>query len=232
MTPVERIALASRVRTRAVRLDGSWWRTDSGPLVGHRAKSGAPVALLWRRGRYEAVNPASGVRTRIGKDNADDFEPRAVMFYRPLPERPMTLWRLLRFSLRDTRPDLRNLLLSGLVTVGLGGLVPIATGQVLGVYVPNAESGLIVQVSLAVMITSIVTASFMLLQNLTLLRMEGRIEATLQPAVWDRLLRLRRGSSPPGPPENWPVRPWASAPSAGCCPGSARWPCRRARSAR
>jgi NHLM bacteriocin system ABC transporter ATP-binding protein len=30
----------------------------------------------------------------------------------------------------------------------------------------------------------------MLLQSLTILRMEGRIEATLQPAVWDRLLRL------------------------------------------
>lgn len=190
VTPVERIALVSRVRTRAVRLDGSWWRANSGPLVGHRAKSGAPVALLWRRGRYEAVNPASGMRIRISEDNADDFEPRAVMFYRPLPERPMTLAGLLRFSLRDTRLDLRNLLLSGLVTVGLGGLVPIATGQVLGVYVPNAESGLIVQVSLAVMITSVVTASFMLVQNLTILRMEGRIEATLQPAVWDRLLRL------------------------------------------
>ncbi|MGX1881706.1 NHLP bacteriocin export ABC transporter permease/ATPase subunit [Streptomyces sp. NPDC055287] len=190
VTPVERIALGSRVRTRDVRLTGSWWRANSGPLVGHRAKSGAPVALLWRRGRYEAVNPASGMRMRVGKDNADDFEPRAVMFYRPLPERPMTPWRLLRFSLRGTRLDLRNLLLSGLVTVGLGALVPVATGQVLGVYVPNAESGLIVQVSVAVMITSIVTASFMLLQNLTILRMEGRIEATLQPAVWDRLLRL------------------------------------------
>ncbi|GAA1524201.1 NHLP bacteriocin export ABC transporter permease/ATPase subunit [Streptomyces albidochromogenes] len=190
VTPVERIALHSRVRTRDVRLDGRWWRANSGPLVGHRAKSGAPVALVWRRGGYEALNPASGLRIRVGKDNADDFEPRAVMFYRPLPEASMTPWRLLRFSLRDTRLDLRNLFLSGLVTVGLGGLVPIATGQVLGVYVPNAESGLIVQVSLAVMITSIVTASFMLLQNLTILRMEGRVEATLQPAVWDRLLRL------------------------------------------
>ncbi len=163
---------------------------NTGPLVGHRSKSGAPVALLWHRGRYEAVNPASGLRMRIGKDNADEFEPRAVMFYRPLPERPMTLWRLLRFSLRDARLDLRNLALSGLVTVGLGALVPIATGQVLGVLVPTAERSLIVQVSLAVMITSIVTAAFMLLQNLTVLRMEGRIESALQPAVWDRLLRL------------------------------------------
>ncbi|MFE6993751.1 ATP-binding cassette domain-containing protein, partial [Streptomyces pharetrae] len=36
----------------------------------------------------------------------------------------------------------------------------------------------------------VVAAAFMLLQNLTILRLEGRIEAALQPAVWDRLLRL------------------------------------------
>jgi NHLM bacteriocin system ABC transporter ATP-binding protein len=190
VSPVERIAVGSRIRTRAVRLDGRWWRTNTGPLVGHWAKSGAPVALLWRRGRYEAVNPASGLRIRIGRHSAEELEPRAVMFYRPLPERPMTAWQLMRFSLRDTRMDLRNLALAGLVTVGLGALVPIATGQVLGVYVPTAEKNLIVQVSLAVMIAGVVSAAFMLLQNLTILRMEGRIESALQPAVWDRLLRL------------------------------------------
>ncbi|MGW3275646.1 NHLP bacteriocin export ABC transporter permease/ATPase subunit, partial [Streptomyces kronopolitis] len=190
ISPVERIAVSSRVRTRAVRLQGRWWRTDAGPLVGHRAKSGAPVALLWRRGRYEAVNPASGMRMRIGKDNAEEFEARAVMFYRPLPERPMTLWRLMRFSLRGTRADVRNLALGGLVTVALGALVPLATGRVLGVYVPSAQRSLIVQVALAVIVTSVVSAAFMLLQNLTVLRMEGRIESALQPAVWDRLLRL------------------------------------------
>ncbi|MFJ8074289.1 NHLP bacteriocin export ABC transporter permease/ATPase subunit [Streptomyces sp. NPDC096176] len=190
VTPVERIAIASRIRTRPVRLEDRWWRSDAGPLVGHRAASGAPVALLWRRGRYEAVNPLTGSRTRIGKDNADEFEARAVMFYRPLPELPASIWRLVRFSLRGTRMDLRNLLLGGLVTVALGALVPIATGQILGVYVPKAETGLIVQVSVAVMIAGIVSAAFMLLQNLTILRMEGRIESTLQPAVWDRLLRL------------------------------------------
>ncbi|MEU8561177.1 NHLP bacteriocin export ABC transporter permease/ATPase subunit [Streptomyces cyaneofuscatus] len=187
---VERIALGSRVRTRAVRLDGAWWRNDAGPLVGQRAKSGAPVALLWRRGRYEAVNPATGSRIRVDEDNAEDFAERAVMFYRPLPEKPMRTARLLLFSLRGTRNDLRNLLISGLVTVGLGALVPIATGQVLGTFVPRAQTDLIAQVCLVLMITSVVGATFMLLQSLTLLRMEGRIESTLQPAVWDRLLRL------------------------------------------
>ncbi|MEV6945329.1 NHLP bacteriocin export ABC transporter permease/ATPase subunit [Streptomyces sp. NPDC051172] len=190
LDPVELVAIASRVRARAVRLDGRWWRDNIGPLVGHRALSGAPVALLWRRGGYVAVHPSTGRETPIEKDNAEEFEPRAVMFYRPLPERTLTPLRLLRFSMRGTGGDLTNLLLSGLVTVVIGALVPIATGRVLGEFVPKAQTGLIAQVCLAVMLTSIVAAAFMLLENLTILRLEGRIEATLQPAVWDRLLRL------------------------------------------
>ncbi|MFJ8330316.1 NHLP bacteriocin export ABC transporter permease/ATPase subunit [Streptomyces sp. NPDC094437] len=190
LDPVERVALASRVRVRAVRLDGAWWRDDVGPLVGHRALSGAPVALLWRRGGYVAVHPATGRETPVEKANAEEFEPRAVMFYRPLPDRALGPLRLLRFSMRGTGSDLTNLLLSGLVTVAIGALVPIATGKVLGEFVPKAQTALIVQVCLAVMLSSVVAAAFLLLENLTILRLEGRIEATLQPAVWDRLLRL------------------------------------------
>ncbi|MFL6000026.1 MAG: NHLP bacteriocin export ABC transporter permease/ATPase subunit, partial [Streptomyces sp.] len=112
LDPVERVALASRVRTRAVRLNGRWWRENAGPLVGHRALSGAPVALLWRRGGYVAVHPATGRETPVEKANAEEFEPRAVMFYRPLPERRLGPLGLLRFSMRGTRGDLVNLLLA------------------------------------------------------------------------------------------------------------------------
>ncbi|MFE0042235.1 NHLP bacteriocin export ABC transporter permease/ATPase subunit [Streptomyces albireticuli] len=189
--PVERIAVASRIRTRSVRLDGRWWRENSGPLIGRREKDGKPVALLWRRGGYEAADPATGTRERVGgADGAAAYEPRAVMLYRPLPEGRPTLVRLLRFALRGTRAELRGLALGGLVAVALGALVPLATGRVLGVYVPAAESGLIVRTALALVATSVVSAAFMLLQNVSVLRLEGRVEATLQPAVWDRLLRL------------------------------------------
>ncbi|MER7519557.1 NHLP bacteriocin export ABC transporter permease/ATPase subunit [Streptomyces sp. NPDC126499] len=188
--PVDRIALAARIRTREVGLRGRWWRENCGPLVGRRDADGSPVALLWRRGRYVAVDRAGGRRERIGEANEADFERRAVMFYRPLPEGRLGLPRLLRFSLRGTRQELRDLLVGGLVAVVLGATVPVATGRILGEYVPAAEHDLIVQTSLALVATAVVSAAFMLLQNVSLLRMEGRIEATLQPAVWDRLLRL------------------------------------------
>ncbi|MYT21307.1 NHLP bacteriocin export ABC transporter permease/ATPase subunit, partial [Streptomyces sp. SID7760] len=118
------------------------------------------------------------------------FAPHAVMLYRPLPDRMPGLAHLLRFSVRGSGQDLRSLVLGGLGAVGLGALVPVATGRVLGTYVPRGEDGLITQTALALIAAAVVSAAFMLLQNVSVLRMEGRIEATLQPAVWDRLLRL------------------------------------------
>ncbi len=97
--------------------------------------------LLWRRGGYVAIHPATRPRERRSKANAEEFEPRAVMFYRPLPEHRLSPLRLLRFCMRGTRGDLTGLLLAGLVTVGLGALVPIATGKVLGEFVPRRRPG-------------------------------------------------------------------------------------------
>ncbi|MFI8521276.1 NHLP bacteriocin export ABC transporter permease/ATPase subunit [Streptomyces sp. NPDC085481] len=190
MDPVERVALASRIRTRAIRLAGGWWRENTGPLVGRREKDGAPVALLWRRGGYVAVDPATGRRERIGEAGEAGYERHAVMFYRPLPEGRLGLPALVRFSLRGTRSELRSIVFGGLAAVALGALVPVATGTVLGRYVPAGETGLIVQTAIALIAAAVVSAGFMLLQNIAILRMEGRIEATLQPAVWDRLLKL------------------------------------------
>ncbi|MFC8952988.1 NHLP bacteriocin export ABC transporter permease/ATPase subunit [Streptomyces sp. NPDC057101] len=187
--PVERLAHASRVRTRTVGLRGRWWRENCGPLLGRREPDGAPVALLWRRGGYVAADPDGG-RERIDEDNEAGFERRAVMFHRPLPEGRLGLPRLLRFSLSGTRQDLRGLLLAGLVSVVLGATVPVATGRILGQYVPQGRGDLIVVTAIALIAATAVGAASLLAQNIALLRMEGRIEATLQPAVWDRLLRL------------------------------------------
>ncbi|WP_051941368.1 NHLP bacteriocin export ABC transporter permease/ATPase subunit [Phaeacidiphilus oryzae] len=200
--PVERIALASGCRIREVKLAGNWWKENAGPLLGLRrtdsrsapegeeTESGRPVALLWRRGRYEAVDPAAGTRTRLGADAARRYASRAVMFYRPLPTRPLSPLRLAGFAFHGNRSDLRNLVIGGLVAVLLGTLVPLATGRVLGEYVPHAEKNPIVLTAVAVIAATVVSAFFSLLENVAVLRIEGRIEATLQSAIWDRVLRL------------------------------------------
>ncbi|MFG2480741.1 NHLP bacteriocin export ABC transporter permease/ATPase subunit [Streptomyces fagopyri] len=188
--PIEEWAVRARLRTRVVGLKDAWWRTNVGPLIGHLKDGGAPVALVWHRGRYRAWDPATGTSIRIDERAAAAYEPRGVMLYRPLPEIAVSNWRLVREGLRGAGGDIRSVAVSTLIAVVLSALVPISTGTVLGRLVPQDQRGLIIEVCVALMMATVASAAFGVLENVALLRLEGRFEATVQAAVWDRLLRL------------------------------------------
>ncbi|RPE39106.1 NHLM bacteriocin system ABC transporter ATP-binding protein [Streptomyces sp. Ag109_O5-1] len=189
--PIEQVAVAARLRSRVIGLTGAWWKTDVGPLVGHRADGHQPVALVFRFDAYYAHDPETGNRTRVSAGNQADYEPAGVMFYRPLPESAVSTWGLLRYGIRGSGRDIRRLLTSILVSVGLAALVPLSFGQVLGRFVLEANATAIVQVCIGLVVASLSSAVFGVLQNMALLRVEGRLESELQAAVWDRMLRLR-----------------------------------------
>jgi NHLM bacteriocin system ABC transporter ATP-binding protein len=190
LDPLERIAVSSGFRTRAIHLTGRWWRTDIGPLVGRERDGGKPVALLWHHGRYDIVDEKTGEHTPVTGKTAASLGPEATCMYRPLPERPVTGFGLLRFGLHGQRGDLIRLVIGGLVAALLGLLVPILTGTILGKLVPEAARSLIVDLCVVLIISGLVSAVFTGMQNLAMLRVEGRFDLDVQAAVWDRLLRL------------------------------------------
>ncbi len=80
----------------------------------------------------------------------------------------------------------------------LGLSIPIAAGILVDRVIPESDlqvvagpgpSRLVVMCGFLV-ILAVATAAFQAMQSLTVLRIEGRITATLIPAVWERLLRL------------------------------------------
>jgi NHLM bacteriocin system ABC transporter ATP-binding protein len=186
---VEQVAEAAGFRTRAIRLGDRWWRRDAGPLVGRDVETGAPVALLWQAGGYLAVDPASGRRSPITARSAAALAPTALMLYQPIPDEATSPLQLLRYGLRGARRDAVRMLGGGVVAVALGLLVPIVTGKVLGEYVPDGEPGMLVQACIAVAVAALASVAFAAVGNLSLLRIEGHFEATLQSGLWDRLLR-------------------------------------------
>uniref|UniRef100_A0AAU1ZZ80 NHLP bacteriocin export ABC transporter permease/ATPase subunit n=1 Tax=Streptomyces sp. NBC_00093 TaxID=2975649 RepID=A0AAU1ZZ80_9ACTN len=188
---IVRIARTARLPSRPVDLTGTWWRTDIGPLVGFLREGDTPVALLRRRGHYEMADPSGGPRVRVTARTAGRLRTRAVTFYRPLPDDTGNVTRLLfSYGLHGCRADLLRLTAAGLAAVALGLLVPIATGQVLGRFVPDGQRPLIIQTCLAVIVAGLVAMGFGIVRNLAVLRIEGRFETTVQAGVWDRLLRL------------------------------------------
>lgn len=184
------IATASGVRTRQVLLRGSWWRRSTNPLVGFLEEDGLPVAILPRGNGFELFHPQSRVRTRVTKRQAQALRPSAFVFYRPFPHKALNAWSLLQFSLFRSERDAVTVLLLGFLGGALGMIVPIVTGVVFDSIIPGAERTQLFLLVLMVLSAAIATAILSLVRGIALLRIESRMSADVQAAVWDRLLSL------------------------------------------
>jgi NHLM bacteriocin system ABC transporter ATP-binding protein len=190
MDPVRQIALANGVRTRQIRLEGSWWKKDIGPVLGRRKTDGRVLALLPVRGAYMVADPVANRVTRLTKTTAAEFNDRGTVLYRPLPAGVHRPGALLRFALSGARGDLLRIVRTSLIVAAIGLLAPIMTGRVLGDYVARAQRSLIVEGALLVIGGAFVAAAISVVQNIAALRLEGSAVASLQSAIWSRLLSL------------------------------------------
>jgi ATP-binding cassette subfamily C protein len=190
------LAASSRVRHRWVILRDDWWRRDNGPLLGFLAaeeggSADRPVALLpVTSTRYELVDPRDGRRAPVDGQVAERLDGEAAMFYRPLPERPLGVRDLLAAALRGRRRELGMLALMGVAGGLLALLVPLLTGYLFGSVIPASDRRQLFQVTLALMVGALAGAGFQITRSIAVLRLSGKIDGSLQAAVWDRLMAL------------------------------------------
>ncbi len=188
--PVTAIARASAVRTRHVVLAGKWWREENGPLLGFLVEGNHPVALLPARSGYEMVDPATRVATPVTDENRKKLQGGAYCFYRSFPPRRMTPKDIVQFGLRGTRRDWIMVLILGLLGAVLGLFVPIATGWIIGDIIPSGDRGQLLLLVMALSVNSIVMMLFGFCQGIAMLRLESRMDSSVEAGVWDRLLNV------------------------------------------
>lgn len=163
-----------------VRLTDGWHRSGIAPLVVFT--DGAPETLL----------PGSGGYRRPGGTRVTDvsgFDEVAWQIYPPLTEPDRTARGLLRFAARGAGPDLRFLLLAGLLASGLAGVLPLLSGWLLTGTVSGAAGSDLVWWT-AALLAGLVLGNVLLLaaRNAALVRLQGRLQLRLEPAVWGHLL--------------------------------------------
>jgi NHLM bacteriocin system ABC transporter ATP-binding protein/NHLM bacteriocin system ABC transporter peptidase/ATP-binding protein len=198
--PLGDLARASGFHVRPVSLPEDWWRRGAGePLLGQLADEGStPVALLPARTRWGRPTPAyqwcdpQGRRRPVDDRMARRISPTAWVFYRSLPDEPLGMFDLIRFSLhsRDLGKELGIVLVMALLGALFGLSIPIASGILINQVIPEADRQRLTVMCLFLAILIVSSAIFQAIQGLVVLRIEGRVSATLIPAVWDRLLRL------------------------------------------
>ena len=189
--PLDEISRASRVRMRRVALAGDWWSKDSGPLLGFLGEDERPVALLPKGvAAYTMVDPIGGTQVPVNRETAAGLMPFGYTFYAPFPDRPLGAWDLLRYGLRGLRGDLIRVLLMGVAGGLLGMLVPIATKQITDFAIPRADGGLTLAIALGLVVAAVCAMLFEVVRSFAVLRIETKLDDSVQSAVWDRLLSL------------------------------------------
>ncbi len=189
--PLTKLAASSRLRLRRVVLAENWWSQDNGPLLGYLKENNQPVALLpTSTHAYELADPIARTRQTISMDLAQSLKPLAFTFYRSLPNRALNVWDVVKFGLQGTRKDIITVLLIGLGGGLLGLLTPIATGVIFDTIIPGAERRQLLHLTLGLWIAALASVMFEITWSVAMLRIETRSDASVQGAVWDRLLGL------------------------------------------
>ena len=188
--PVSAIAQAARVRSRQVMLKGMWWNQESGPMVGFLDQEKRPVALLPGPQGYQLYDPGARAKTLVDEKLAAKLSGFAYVFYRPFPSKALTLRDIISFGLKDCGGDLATVLFMGLAAGLLGMATPVLTGIIFDTLIPGAQRVTLAEFSIFLVLSAVATALFMLTRSLATLRLQSKMEASIQAAVWDRLLGL------------------------------------------
>ncbi|WP_083501274.1 NHLP bacteriocin export ABC transporter permease/ATPase subunit [Legionella quateirensis] len=185
------IVKASGFRFRTTLLTGCWWDFDNGPMIVFEKDTDKPLALIpGKSGKYRFFNVQSGVYESITPDFIEGLSPRAYTFYRTLPDQKINLGRLFQFAMINQKADCFRILCMQILIGIFGLVVPVLTGIILDDAVPGANLSILSQSVFGIIAACFGIALFSLAQNFSALRVRFKMNSTVQPAVWDRLLRL------------------------------------------
>ncbi|MEH2119115.1 NHLP bacteriocin export ABC transporter permease/ATPase subunit [Nostoc sp.] len=192
--PVAAFARASQIRIRRVSLADGWWRQDQGPMLTYTELEKRPVALLPTDNRdYVIFDPVARTRTPVSESVAKTLSAVAYILYRPLPQVALNSIDLLRFGIKGYEKDIVNIFVVGLLGTILGMVAPQATAILINHAIPESDRALLWQIGLVMFAVAFAQFAFQIAQSIITLRIESATDSVLQPAIWDRLLRLSPG---------------------------------------
>lgn len=186
------IAQASNIRYRRISLKDDWWKEDMGPLVAFKEEDGSPVAILpGQRGSYKVYDPVTGQEELLGSHHSKTLSSAAYMLYPSFSEDALSLKSLAKYAYGAIwKKDLVLALFMGALGGLLGLILPFLTGILFDEIIPAADTSQLVFLLQFLLVSSFSLFFFQVVRSIALLRITTRIDATVQAAIWDRLLKL------------------------------------------
>ncbi len=192
LNPLDDICRESRIRNRRVALKGDWWKKDNGPLLAFMEEDNRPVSLIPTGGQaYQIFDPSQNSTADINATNSSLLQGFAYTFYRPFPDRTLDLKALASYGLENV-PEKDRWIVFVMALLGgiLNLMIPIAMGLLASDIIPMAEHNQLIWMTGLLLSGAFAMLCFQILRSLALLRISGKMDASVQAALWDRVLSL------------------------------------------
>ena len=186
------ISRMSHFTTREVVLEEKWYKRDSGPLLVFLQDGKKAVACIPKNpGCYIAYDVTTQTAVIVDEEFASQVEPKARMFYRPFPEKPMKAKDLFFFGLKSVySSDIIRLVLLALVGTLIGLLIPYMNEQLYDKFIPMGNRNGLIEICGVVLACVLGNATFTIVKNLATFRSMNAMEYAVQSATYDRLFSL------------------------------------------
>lgn len=190
--PLQDIARSSRIRTRKVTLNNEWYKHDGGPILGYMEEDDHPVALIPASpSQYILHDLSLGIKKVVDKETAAGIKYFGFVFYRSFDQKKISLKEIVTFGWQSCwKRDLVIIILMGVLGGILGTAVPMATGIIFSSIIPEGEKGQLLQIAVFLCASALAALIFQFVRSIATLRMEGKMEGSIQASIWDRLLSL------------------------------------------
>lgn len=188
---LDRMLRPSGYMRRAVTLEGSWWKNCRTAMLC-QAKDGTTVALIPRSySGYTFFNYSLGKRLPVNAETAGLLTEKAMMFYRPFPQRSLSSRDVIKFlfSLANGRDYLVYVCLA-LSLTGLSLVLPWAMRFLFAKIVPVGDVTLVLSLFLLLVGVAGSQALVSISQQMVRSRIELSVVDGFQSAVMSRMMYL------------------------------------------
>lgn len=191
-TAVDTIVAPSGIRTRRIQLSPGWERHDGPSFLGFTSEEESrPVAVINSgRGKYKVFDPAYGEAVPLNQSRVESLDAYGVMFYPPLAEGVDNGRAAIFQTLRGRGRDVKMVALMASLGALAALLPPIVTGELLAEIIPRVDVPMWTAALVALVLGAFTASAVSIVGAFSMLRIETRIDETLQVSVWGKLLGL------------------------------------------
>lgn len=184
---MERLSNYTGIRIQKINLDLQWWNDDLGIILGF-IKDKPCVLTPKNQGGYNLSSLAGKVS--LTPQQLSEISPFGYTFTKPLPDKVNTLYDLAKFSFKPLLSKLKSIVILQLGLSLILMSLPILMSYLFdnfGDFIQTEQSGIL---GTALIVNSLVFFLLSLFQSLVLLHLRFKVQMRLEPAIWDRLLKL------------------------------------------